>query len=214
MEVNVSVDLRDRFGEIRYQGKRPTCMAFASSDAHSFARDSTEPLSVEYGFFHAVRLKAKPDRTQGVGIRLMSRALSNDGQPLETGWPYLIDLSATDDWEVPKSPGTLFRRHIKLSIPPTTASIYASLDSGRPVILVIDISESFLRVTAGTILKAPADEPRLNTHAVVAVGYGESGGTRCMLIRNSWGRKWCDGGYAWVQEDYLAPRLHDAGTMD
>lgn len=189
-------------------------MAFASSDAHSFALESIEPLSAEYAFFHAIRLKANADRTQGVGIRLMSRAISTDGQPLESGWPYLADLSTTDDWEPPKDPGMLFRRDTKVSAPPTVVGIYASLDAGRPVILVMDISESFFHVTAGAILQAPADEPRLNTHAVVAVGYGESDDNRCVLIRNSWGEKWGDGGYAWVHEDYLVPRLRDSGIMD
>ena len=189
-------------------------MAFASSDAHSFARESTEPLSVEYAFFHAVRHKAKPDRTQGVGIRLMSRAISADGQPLEEGWPYLSALSAADEWEPPEDPGTLFRKDTKVSAPPTMAGIYASLDAGRPVIVVMDISESFFRVTSGTILQVPASEPRVNTHAVVAVGYGESEGKRCVLIRNSWGEKWGDGGYAWVHEEYLVPRLRESGIMD
>lgn len=214
MEVSVTVDLRDQFGEIRNQGKRPTCMAFASSDAHSFARESTEPLSAEYAFFHAVRRKANADRTQGVGFRLMSQAISTDGQPLESGWPYLANLLATDDWGPPDDPGTLFHRDTKVSAPPTMAGIYASLDAGRPVIIVMNISESFFRMTAGKVLQAPADEPRLNTHAVIAVGYGEIGGTRCVLIRNSWGERWCDGGCAWVHADYLAPRLLDAGTMD
>lgn len=214
MEVSATVDLRDRFGEIRNQRKRPTCMAFAASDAHSFARESTEALSVEYAFYHAVRLKAKPDRTQGVGIRLMARAISTDGQPLESGWPYLTNLSATDDWEPPKISGTLFRRDMTLSVPRALSKIYASLDAGHPVVLVMDISESFYRVSADAALQASASEPRTGTHAVIAVGYGESEGTRCLLIRNSWGGKWGDGGYAWIHEDYLAPRFHDAGTMD
>lgn len=215
MELSVTVDLRDRFGEIRNQGKRPTCMAFAASDAHSCARESTEPLSVEYAFYYAVRLKAQPDRTQGVGIRSMVRAISTDGQPLESGWPYLTDLSATNDWKPPpNSPGTLFRRNMTLSLPPALDRIYANLDAGRPVVLVMDISQSFYRVMADAILQAPASESRTGTHAVIAVGYGESGGARCLLIRNSWGGKWGNGGYAWVHEDYIAPRLHDAGTMD
>ena len=213
MEVSVTVDLRDQFGEIRYQGKRPTCMAFASSDAHSFAQGTTEPLSVEYAFFHAVRLKFNADRTQGVGIRLMSRAISTEGQPFETGWPYLNDLSATDDWEPPKNPGTIFRRGTTLIVPSTMAKIYVSLDTGHPVIVVMNISQSFFFVKAGTIIRAPANEPTLNTHAVIAVGYGECDGCRCVLIRNSWGEKWGDDGYAWVEEDYLKPRLRDLGIM-
>lgn len=214
MGVSATVDLRERFGKIRYQGKRPTCMAFASSDAHSFAREIIEPLSAEYAFYHAVRLKVNADRTQGVGIRLMSRAISTDGQPVESGWPYLTDLSVTDDWEPPKEPGTLFHRNTTLIVPPTMAKIYASLDAGCPVIVVTNISQSFFYVTADTIIQASTNEPTLNTHAVIAVGYGEYDSSRCVLIRNSWGEKWGDGGYAWVEENYLKPRLRDLGVMN
>jgi len=212
MEIKIIVDLRDQFVAIRDQGTRPTCMAFAASDAHSFARGSAEALSAEYAFFQAVRRTASKDRTKGVSLRLMSQTISHDGQPGEIGWPYLSNLSTTDKWEPPDNPGTIFCRKTNL-LGADVASVYSNLDACRPVILVINISQSFLRATPGTVLRAPANEPRINTHAVVALGYGESEGERCLLIRNSWGKGWCDAGYAWVHEDYLKLRLRDAGVM-
>lgn len=213
MEIKVIVDLRDQFGDARDQGPRPTCMAFAASDAHSFACGSADPLSAEYAFFHAVQRKLDPDRTKGVPFELISEAISNDGQPLEQGWPYITNLSTTDDWRPPDNQGTLFYRKSRRSIQ-DLPTIYGELDRGHPVILGMHISIGFFNAKADTILIAPASEPAKNTHAVVGVGYGESNVGRCLLIRNSWGKKWCDQGHGWIHEQYLKPRLLCVGVME
>jgi len=46
VSITVSVDLRPQFGPVRDQGDRPTCLAFAASDAHAGLRDPWEPLSL------------------------------------------------------------------------------------------------------------------------------------------------------------------------
>lgn len=213
MEIRIIVDLRERFGKIRDQGQRPTCMAFAASDTHSFARGSKEPLSVEYAFYHAVQRMAHPDRMQAVPFYLISQAISNDGQPLESGWPYLSNLSATDEWHPPSNPGEIFKRNSTGAIA-NLANIYTDLDSRKPVILVIKISRSFFNVSSNTILMANNTETALNTHTVIVVGYGEYNGQKCLLIRNCWGERWGNNGYIWIHEDYLRPRLLYAGKMD
>ena len=63
MMVTAMVDLRAQFGAVRDQGDRPTCLAFAASDAHAACRPHWEPLSSEYAFFHAQkRAGLPPDR--------------------------------------------------------------------------------------------------------------------------------------------------------
>ena len=213
MSIKVLVDLRDQFGDIRNQGERPTCMAFAASDAHSFARGSASPLSVEYAYFHAVQKRANTDRTTGVSFDAMSEAIADDGQPLETGWPYIPKLTAGDPWVPPKEPGDLFyRKATKLK--GGIVDITASLDSGHPVVMVMNISIGFFNPPANEALPALIGEPRVNTHAVIAVGRGENTHGRCLLIRNSWDTGWGDGGYAWIHEDYLIPRLLAVGTLN
>ena len=51
--ITIRKDLRSRFGPPRDQGQRPTCLAFAMSDAHGAARGPWEDLSCEYLFHHA-----------------------------------------------------------------------------------------------------------------------------------------------------------------
>jgi hypothetical protein len=188
-------------------------MGFAASDAHAFARGSTEPLSVEYAFFHAVQRKKDRDPSTGVAFEHMSAAIASDGQPLERGWPYRTQVPAAGQWRPPKDPGELFYRASDRSTIGVD-TVCASLDAKHPVILVMDISSSFYQAAPGAIVIAPATEPRINTHAVIAAGYGTANKARCILIRNSWGPRWADQGYAWLHEDYLQPRLLVVGAMD
>jgi hypothetical protein len=150
MDISVIVDLRNQFGDIRIQGQRPTCMAFAASDAHSFARRITEQ-SVEYAYFHAVQRRTTSDRTTGVSFEAISEALSSDGQPLESGWPYMQNLGVGDSWTPPTTPGTLFYGNAT-QITGGMTEIYTSLNAGRPIVVVMEISVSFFSASADTIL--------------------------------------------------------------
>ena len=53
--IKILVDLRNNLGPARDQDPRPTCMAFAASDAHAAARDGWEPLSTEWAYYHALK---------------------------------------------------------------------------------------------------------------------------------------------------------------
>jgi hypothetical protein len=213
MNIKAIVDLRSLFGDIRNQGERPTCMAFAASDVHSFARGGMEPLSAEYAYFHAIQREAHADRTAGATFDTMSEAIAVDGQPLETGWPYIPTLGAADLWAPPKVPGNLFHRDTT-ELLGGMPDIYATLDAACPVVIVMYISDSFFMPPADMPLPPLPGEPRANTHAVILVGYGETPGGRCLLVRNSWGNSWGDSGYQWIDEGYLVPRLRRAGGMN
>lgn len=88
-EVAVKCDLGSLFGAARDQGDRPTCLAFAASDAHAALRAGWEPLSCEYAFYQAQRRSNRPPK---VGARLpdMLDALRDDGQPQEKDGPISI----------------------------------------------------------------------------------------------------------------------------
>ena len=91
MSVTVDVDLRSRFGAVRDQGARPTCLAFAASDAHAAMRGAWVELSCEYAFYHAQKRTGRPP-AKGAFLNDMLGALREEGQPVEAGWPYLTQL--------------------------------------------------------------------------------------------------------------------------
>ena len=212
MSISISVDLRGRFGPVRNQGGRPTCIAFAASDTHSFARGSDDYLSVEYAFYHAVQRKKPIDPTQGVSMPTILDAIKADGQPPEHVWPYLPVLpNPLSSWAPPNNAAPIFR-HGLVTQAATTSTIITALDGGQPALLAALISEQFHRPPSDYIIRTVAGDRDAGNHALIAVGHGTSANNTVILVRNSWGVRWADQGYIWVTSDYLAGRLFGIAT--
>jgi len=212
--IVVSADLRPLFGPARNQGPRPTCLAFAASDAHAALRPGWVPLSCEYAFYQAQRRAARPP-SAGALLSAMLAGLRDDGQPEENGWPYLAatPLDAAS-WLPLTEVGPLFGRNSEKSSP-VIDRVIAELDQGRPVIILTVLSRSFYTPTTQAVINpmnGEAPEPA-RRHAVVAVGHGTVDGQKALLIRNSWGTRWGDAGYGWLTEQFLRPRMFAAATL-
>ena len=213
-QITVQKDLRSELGAARNQGPRPTCLAFAVSDAHAALRAGWSPLSCEYAFYHAQRRGGRsPD--SGATVPDMLAALRFDGQPEETGWPYLAatptDLGA---WQPPAAPGPLFGRAGATHTGAVDAAI-AELDQGRPVVLLLMLSRCFYAPTVGAVVRpVPGEAPELaRRHAVLAVAHGSVDGELAILVRNSWGLGWGEAGHAWLTETFIAPRVFGAALL-
>lgn len=217
MSIKVQVDLRDRLGEARDQGPRPTCLAFAASDVHASVRKKQfEPLSAEFAFYHALKRKGGPfNPLAGVPLSAMLAAIEHDGQPLENGWPYLKAIpKKMTEYIPPKEPGDLYKRNSK-EVKASIAAICNILDRGFTALVTFSPTENFHRAGASTILKnVPNDKVSGAAHAVVATGWGNETNGRAILVRNSWGRKWANEGHVWLAEDYLVPRLLNVVSME
>jgi len=206
------VDLRGSFGPARDQTPRPTCCAFAASDAHAAARAGWEPLSAEWAYYHALKRDGgHPD--DGATLTAMLATIKSDGQPVESDWPYIrAEIIDIKSWKPPARTGQLFfRDHDTCTV--TIQHVLDWLNAGCPVLITMTISDAFYLPNVEGVIerREPIDPERL--HAVVAVGHGERGSTRFVLVRNSWGLGWGLKGYAWVAVDYLAPRLMEAAIM-
>lgn len=211
--ISILVDLRSLFGSARDQGARPTCLAFAASDAHSARRGDKSPLSSEYAFFHAQRRGSRrPD--EGASLDSMLATLRFDGQPHENGWPYIVGKVTEAQWQPPAEVGPLYGRGGDYANP-SLEGILSTLDRDDVVILLLMLSPSFYRPNAEAIVEeAPGEVPQPQVrHAIIAVGHGNIDGKRALLIRNSWGLKWGHSGYAWLTEAFLKSRLYAAAIL-
>ncbi len=207
MRVRISVDLRSKLGKARDQGPRPTCMAFAASDGHSFAHSSFEDLSAEYAHYHAIRRMPIFNPNQGVSLATMVDVLREDGQPLENGWPYReVVPTPLSTWKPPINPGKIFR-HAFVKKPSSASEVFDSLERGHVALLVLRISKQFHTPPSDHVIGITPGDSDTAIHALLGVGLGEIKSSRVGLMRNSWGKDWGDEGHIWVTEEYLSLRL-------
>ncbi|MEI7461675.1 MAG: C1 family peptidase [Pirellula sp.] len=212
--ITIVSDLRAKFGEARDQGSRPTCLAFAASDAHSFGIGLPwRPLSCEYLFFHAKKGDGSSPR-RGTNISAIKVALINEGQPHEGEWPYLpklpLDLST---WVPPTVGGSLNRADLIRFSEPSMDGIWQTLESGEPMIIGMTLSDAFYTVDADGIVDSDEPVQSASKHALVVVAVGTKRKDRMFLVRNSWGKAWGISGYGWLSERYLKPRVIVAAQL-
>src|SRR5207244_3296325 len=153
------------------------CLAFAMSDAHAAARGPWTELSCEYLFFHAKRRDQQPPHT-GASMGATRKAVELDGQPLETGWPYLNALP-TDlrKWKPPHRVGPLFQR-TSIMVGSDFGDAWDAVANGTPALIGMTISNAFFTPNqAGVVDSTEVVDPH-RRHAVVAAAAGKRAGKR------------------------------------
>ena len=142
MAISIVRDMRPAYGSARNQGIRPTCLAFAASDAHAAVRGPWVPLSPEFAFYHSQSRSKRPPH-QGAVLSTMLEVLRENGQPVESEWPYLASLpSDLASWQPPPGITDLYRRLSEIG-KATVDDIVRLLDEGQPVLTIMMLSDCF-----------------------------------------------------------------------
>jgi C1A family cysteine protease len=167
----------------------------------------------------------------GAFLRTAMEALVLFGAPPERYWPYdgrAADENPRFDVEPPGfcyAFGSNYQAIKYFRLDPAGAStldvlaaIRASLAAGFPAMFGFPVYPEFDAPLPGGLIPFPAGSGYRGGHAICAVGYNDDlmiGGTKgALLIRNSWGAFWGEGGYGWMSYRYVTEGLaNDWWTM-
>jgi C1A family cysteine protease len=141
----------------------------------------------------------------GLMIRDGIKAYNRFGVCPETDWPYDIDRftdrpDASDVAEATAHRPLHYRR-----VTQSTLGVKRALALGYPVIFGFTVYESFESEAVANTGRVPMPDPSedlLGGHAVLAIGYT----SEHVIVRNSWGGNWGDGGYFYMPWAYLLDR--------
>ncbi len=220
-----SVDLRAYFSPIEDQGSLGSCTANAGIGVVEYyeRRAFGRHIDASRLFLYKVtRNLLQETGDTGAYLRSTMGALVLFGAPPEEYWPYVI---ANFDNE-PTSFCYAFAQnyqaisYYRLDPPGTTpanllAKIKSSLAIGMPPMFGFTVYNSYTQASSTGKIPFPAPGERtVGGHAVVAAGYDDGmkikntspGGpetTGALLIRNSWGTGWGDGGWGWLPYEYV-----------
>ncbi len=219
-ELPDKIDLRASLPVVLDQGERGTCLAFAVTAAHERVRNlesgAIEDLSEELLYWSCKQIDE--DRDPGTSFSSASRVLMNLGQPREDVWPY---DGLRDDANIFYNPpeGALdaapYYNASIARISPTIQNIQSWLARGFAVALALSLSRGFFEPMRGVISMPVSEEELMDGHAVLVVGYenGAVAGEGFLILRNSWGLDWADGGYGYLPYAYIEHYGGDAWVI-
>ena len=226
----VSVDLREWCSPVEDQGMLGSCTAHAGVgiieyyERKSFGRH----IDASRLFLYKVTrnlMKMKGDT--GAYLRITMGAMVLFGVPPEEYWPYMDDEKDFD--KEPSSFCYAFAQSYQTlkyftHDPPGTKSeeilkkIKAYLIKGHPAMFGFTVYNSIEQADKTGGIPFPSSKERIEGgHAIVAIGYDDKmkiknkyGGVEtngALLIRNSWGKGWGEGGYGWLPYEYILKGL-------
>jgi len=201
----IVVDLRSEVPEIRDQGSRPTCLAFAASDAHSNFHNLKEHLSVEFLTYYGYKAAGHQNYSSNLSVNAVINVLKNEGQPYETDWPY--NPQQTSPIIPPTNLSPIYNVDFIKNLTFSFADLKKDLDSRRAIVIGVETTESFYKTIAPPHVIDDVGTT-MALHAMVLVGYGNFySGEVAFLAKNSWGKSWANNGYSWLTESYLQNKM-------
>lgn len=205
--IRSSVDLSPGLVQFGFpQGLRPLCLPFAVSSAHQLTRGSEEAYSPEALW----RTCFTDGQTVEAGTSLYALAMATRsvGQPALSAWPYNSTLGPGTE-AVPDSASVVQWDLSSVSDldldDGLEESIERALNTGRPVVMILQVSDEFSFVIGDAVVAVPESIPEFQGHhAVLIIGISWRDGVGSVYrVLNSWGDDWADGGCTWIPVDYI-----------
>lgn len=217
LKITPSVDLKKSCSPVEDQGRLGSCTANALAGILEFLDnridDVFEDASRLFIYYNERALQGTAAYDSGASLRVGIKTLAKAGSCPESSWPYDIARFTV------KPPARCYgeaKSHCIVSYHriETLQEMLSCLSEGYPFVFGFTVYESFESPeTARTgVVRMPAKSERaLGGHAVMAVGYDQK--RKIFIVRNSWGKKWGQGGYFTMPFPYLETLAADFWTV-
>ena len=217
-ELPVSVDLRKKCSPIVDQGALGSCTANAiASGLREFLLINKETKFVQLSrlflYYKEREIEGTINDDSGAEIRDGMKVLNQIGVCPEADFPYDISTftNAPSDQANKDAGQYKVAEYHRIK---NLAQLKAALVEGLPVVIGIDVYESFEAddVSSTGIVPMPdtTKEECLGGHAVLVVGYDDT--KQQLIVRNSWGIVFGDLGYFYLPYDYFNKYASDCWT--
>jgi len=229
--VPAAVDLRQWCPPIEDQGELGSCTAHAGVGLVEFFERKAFGRHIDASrlfLYKTTRTFAHLKGDSGAYLRSTMAALVLFGVPPEEYWPYAVKRFDAEPGAFCYSFAQNYQalQYIRLDPAGTSTGdllkrIKANLAASLPSIFGFTVYDSISQAdkAEGRIPFPGARERVLGGHAVMAVGYDDKlkitngsskkATTGAILIRNSWGEGWGEGGYGWLPYEYVLQGLAD-----
>lgn len=210
------IDLRHKFGPVEQQGQPNTCVAHAATSVVEAVLGVSD-LSRLFVYWNARSYTGTTTRDAGCTPRNAMKSISQYGVPPESAWPYDLTRLHVKPDAAAYNDAQPIRTRIKAYQSVTTfAAMKSALSQGLPVMFSFSVPDTFVSVTKVTGVQPPmsATTRWIGSHAMVACGFDDS--TGMVLVRNTFGTSWGQGGYCYMPYDWfqnLSGRVFDCWTI-
>ncbi|HLQ78291.1 MAG TPA: C1 family peptidase [Terriglobia bacterium] len=216
------VDLRQWFSPIENQGALGSCTANAAAGLLEYFERRANNRYVDASrlfLYKAERNLLGWTGDTGAYLRTAMGALVLFGAPPEQYWPYNIanfdvEPSAFCYAFASNFQGLQYFRLDPVGTSPVQAlaNIKAYLAAGFPSMFGFPVYPEYDHPLPGSLVAYPAPNSHSRGgHANIVAGYDDNmmiGADKgALLIRNSWGNGWANGGYAWMSYKYVTQGL-------
>ncbi|MGR5881217.1 C1 family peptidase [Bacillus cereus] len=203
------IDLREYFPEVRSQGKFGTCVPFATTALREYyiAKDAgARGTDITYLSPSYIYYPSGPK--DGMYFESAFQILKQEGVPPETERLYDLNPENTKQFKEPltslqKQNAVPYKISSYQAIRQTNmiADIKQSVANQDPVLVGIHVYPNFDATPTSGIVPPVTEKKSRGGHALVVVGYDET--NQWFIVRNSWGTKFGDRGYAYMHYQTL-----------
>lgn len=203
-----AIDLKPDVMEIENQGQFGSCTANAGCSAMElmYNRSGLKKDFSRFFLYYFERRLGGIVGDKGANCRDIGKTLKEYGVCHESTWDYIPEhLEAQPDAAaVEEAKQYKIDSYCRLDLgQDKLKSIKTSIVNGVPVVLAIKVNNNFMNLQGKDWRDHSWDisGPVVGGHAVLIIGYDDSCGN--ILVENSWGPNWGDGGFFGMPYEFL-----------